>query len=161
MTVSGSDAANSSQTEVRTSFLQLVMVGAADRLRYEDGDARADAHKDTEQNFERLGAGRYRCQRRSVAEIADDERVHRAVQQLQDIAGADGQRKQRRAPQHGAVGHINLCGFSVRRHSPIPPRYDRFSYLHCTRKPCRLQQSLSFDFWMNINDAANNFGSAV
>lgn len=141
-------------------LLQLVMVGAADSLRYEDGDARADAHKDTEQNFERLGAGRHRGQRRSVAEIADDERVHRAVQQLQNIAGADGQRKQRRAPQHGAVGHINLCGFSVSRHSPIP-RYDRFSYLYCTRKPCRLQQSLSFDFWMNINDAANNFGSAV
>ena len=61
-------------------LLQLVMVAAADRLRYEDGDARADTHKDTEQNFERLGAGRHRCQRRSVAEIADDQRVHRAVQ---------------------------------------------------------------------------------
>ena len=38
--------------------------------------------------------------RRSVAEIADDQRVHRAVQKLQNIAGTDGQRKQRRAPQH-------------------------------------------------------------
>lgn len=73
------------------------------------------------------GAGHHRCQRRSVAEIANDERVHRAVQQLQDIAGADGQRKQRRAPRHRPWVISTCAGFSVRRHSPIP-RHDRFSY---------------------------------
>ena len=102
-------------------LLQLVTVTAPDCLRHQNGNARTDAHKDTEQNFERLRACRHRGQRCGIAKIADDERVHRAVQKLQNIARADGQRKQRRAPQHRAVGHINLCGISVSRHKPHPP----------------------------------------
>ena len=105
MTVSGSDAAISSQTEVRTSFCSWSWSARPTAC-----DTRMEMPEPMPTKTQsRISSGWELVATDASAVVS------------QNIAGADGQRKQRRAPQHRAMGHINLCGFSVRRHSPIPP----------------------------------------
>lgn len=88
-------------------FLLAVGIAPARCLGYQDGNPRPDAQKYAEQDFQGLGAGGHRRQGRGITEIADNQRVHGAVELLQHIAGTDRQGKPDGGGQNGALRHID------------------------------------------------------
>lgn len=102
--------------------LRLVGLLCADGLTDEDRPRHADAEHGPEQEEEdRVGVGG-RGERGAPQIAADPDRVHRAVERLEDVAPEDGQREDEQRLADGPLGEQRAClgrcsshGFSSRR----------------------------------------------
>lgn len=103
-------------------FLCPRHIAASGTLRDQDGNAGAKPHENAQQHFNRLTACANGSQRGRITVITDDQRIHRVVEHLQDVSGADRKRKEKYQLDHGTFCHVNfLCGFH-RTNSPFETR---------------------------------------
>ena len=100
----------------RTAFFQGAAAGILAR---QDGDARAHAHEQAQEDLDGLAAGAYRRQGLGAAVPAHHQGIHRAVELLEDIAQHDGQRKQQGIADDRALSHVDAARSSHEKTSLV------------------------------------------
>ena len=89
---------------------QARFVPRAEALGNLDGKALGQAHGKAQHRPVQPSGGGYRGQRRHALHASHHQRVHQAVQLLEQVARQNGQAEQKNVPGRAAVGHVSGLG---------------------------------------------------